>query len=197
MALRTIDPGPRLLLQHLEPVFLFSSIVIVEPMLSPEGPQHLAALRSALVKGAYERRDVWADRSQAMAALRRRDRTKRWDPRVLDLYVVRIIHYIADPNPQARTEIRYQASPRLQRCDPLVHSRSRSRELIISPTSTRVHLVSYQAMYRDEDGPTKPVEDLNKACVTRPVHLVLGVKHDLMWVAISHTRLTCPQTRAI
>jgi len=78
----------RLLLQHLKPIMPFSSIIIVEPMISPAGPQHLKKLRSMLVKGAYERRDVWPDLEQAMSALKKRDRTKGWDPRVLDLFVV-------------------------------------------------------------------------------------------------------------
>ena len=37
-----------------------------------------------------------------------------------------------------------------------------------------------QAMYRDVDGPTKPVEDLNKICHQIPIHLILGEVDDLM-----------------
>ena len=59
-------------------------------MISPSGPQHLKNLRSILVKGAYERRDVWPDSAQAVEALKRRARTKNWDPRMLDLFVVRV-----------------------------------------------------------------------------------------------------------
>jgi hypothetical protein len=67
----------------------FKSIILVEPMLSADGPELFAGLRSALVKSAYERRDVWSNREQALATLKERNRTSRWDPRVLDLFVVR------------------------------------------------------------------------------------------------------------
>jgi hypothetical protein len=76
------------MLQAIEPAFTFSSLVLIEPLLSPGGSHHLRRLREILVKGAYERRDVWPDREQAMVSLKRRDRTKIWDPRVLDNFVV-------------------------------------------------------------------------------------------------------------
>jgi hypothetical protein len=78
----------RTMLQAVEPIIPFSSLILIEPLLSPEGSHHLRRLREILVKGAYERRDVWADREQAMAALKRRERTKKWDPRILNLFVV-------------------------------------------------------------------------------------------------------------
>lgn len=57
-------------------------------MLSPAGPEHLRKLRNLLIKGAYERRDVWPDRKSVMAALRKRERTKKWDTRVLKVFIV-------------------------------------------------------------------------------------------------------------
>lgn len=74
----------------MKPIIPFSSLIIVEPIISPAGPQYLSRLRSVLVKGAYERRDVWPDLEQAMGGLKRRDRTKKWDSRILDLFVVRV-----------------------------------------------------------------------------------------------------------
>lgn len=35
-------------------------------------------------------------------------------------------------------------------------------------------------MYRDVDGPTKPVADLNWACANMPVHVVFGDKPDFL-----------------
>jgi len=35
-------------------------------------------------------------------------------------------------------------------------------------------------MYRDADGPTKPVQDLKKACAAIPVHIVLAGLNDFM-----------------
>lgn len=81
----------RTLLQAIEPVFPFSSFVLIEPLLSPAGSHHLRKLRELLVKGAYERRDVWPDRQHAMLTLKQRDRTKKWDPRFLEIFVVRIL----------------------------------------------------------------------------------------------------------
>lgn len=62
--------------------------MLVEPMLSPGGPEYLYPLRTMLVKSAYERRDVWPSRENALQNLRNRHRTAKWDPRILELFVV-------------------------------------------------------------------------------------------------------------
>ncbi|KAF8169061.1 Alpha/beta hydrolase fold-1 [Mycena galopus ATCC 62051] len=56
----------------------------IEPVFKKPAP---TASPGMLVKGAYERRDVWPDRKEAMALLKRRDRSKKWDPRILDIFV--------------------------------------------------------------------------------------------------------------
>ncbi|KAJ7200976.1 Alpha/beta hydrolase fold-1 [Mycena rebaudengoi] len=140
------------MLQSLEPLIPFVSLILVEPLLSPAGPHHLKRLRELLVKGAYERRDVWPDRQHAMAALKRRERTKKWDPRILDIFV----EYGIIEHPGARYE--HGAYPGV------TLACSRDQEA---------------AMYRDPDGATKPMETLNRTCLTHPVHLVLGGIPDL------------------
>ncbi|KAH8830965.1 hypothetical protein DL96DRAFT_1595009 [Flagelloscypha sp. PMI_526] len=130
------------ILQSLEPLVNFSSMIIVEPLLSPAGPEHLERLRYVLVKGAYERRDVWPDRTQAMHALRKRQRTSKWDPSTLVLFRQHAIRQ----HPGAR----HKDAPYLG------------------------------AMYRDVDGPTKPIADLNKACARMPVHLIIGGINDFI-----------------
>ena len=45
-------------------------------------------------------------------------------------------------------------------------------------------------MYRDIEGPTKPVEDLNKICHQIPIHLILGQVDDLMYVNLFLQLLT-------
>ena len=75
-------------MQQLEPRISFHSIVLVEPMLSPGGREPLKPLRFDLVRGAYERRDVWPNREDALDALKQRGRTRRWDPRSLNVFVV-------------------------------------------------------------------------------------------------------------
>jgi hypothetical protein len=62
----------------------------MEPMLSPDGPEYFEELRRILIKKAFERRDVWPDRELALAALKTRNRTSKWHPLVLDLYIVRL-----------------------------------------------------------------------------------------------------------
>ncbi|KAF9498343.1 hypothetical protein BDN71DRAFT_1443681 [Pleurotus eryngii] len=77
-------------LQGLEPRLPFSSIIIVEPMLSPDGRHHLERLRKVLVKSAKERRHVWPDRESARQYLEERmelSKRQKWDPRVIDLFV--------------------------------------------------------------------------------------------------------------
>jgi hypothetical protein len=42
-------------------------------------------------------------------------------------------------------------------------------------------------MYRDEDGPTKPVAALNVACTRIPVHIVFGEIDDVVYVFYSES----------
>lgn len=77
-------------MQHLEPRISFQSIILVEPMLSPGGREYLKTLRFELVRGAYERRDVWPNRKHALEALKQRGRTRMWDPRSLDVFIVSV-----------------------------------------------------------------------------------------------------------
>lgn len=61
-------------------------------MLSPDGRHHLERLRKVLVKSAKERRHVWPDRESARQYLEERmglPKRQKWDPRVIDLFVVR------------------------------------------------------------------------------------------------------------
>ncbi|KAF9256579.1 hypothetical protein L218DRAFT_966280 [Marasmius fiardii PR-910] len=152
----------------------FKSVIIVDPMLSADGPHHLKKLRVLLIKGAYERRDVWPDRVTAMSALKRRDRTKKWDPRILDVF----IKYGVVPHQGSYfEESPYHgvtlACTRDQ--EAVSHSFTRQFTFFFFPT-----FAPCKAMYRDPDGATKPVEDLNKTCKEKPVHLILGGIYDFM-----------------
>ncbi|KAG6868097.1 hypothetical protein C0993_007631 [Termitomyces sp. T159_Od127] len=120
---------------------------------SPAGPSHLNKLRSILVRGAHERRDVWPDRERAMIALRRRERTAKWDPRILDLFV------------------KYAVVP---------HPGSYEKETPYLGVTLACTRDQEAAMYRDADGPTKPVEDLKKVCRAIPVHMILAGVNDFI-----------------
>ncbi|CAK5264130.1 unnamed protein product [Mycena citricolor] len=144
------------MLQAITPVFPFSSIILIEPLISPHGSHHLRKLREILVKGAYERRDVWPDRQQAMAALKRRDRTKKWDPRILENFV----QYGILEHPGAKyAEGRYPG---------VTLACQRDQEA---------------AMYRDPDGATKPMPTLKRIC-RDPKRVHAAIREDVAWASI-------------
>ncbi|KAF5353677.1 hypothetical protein D9758_008643 [Tetrapyrgos nigripes] len=154
------------MLQTMTPRIPFISLVLVEPMLSPAGPKHLSGLRSLLIKGAYERRDVWSNRKAALEGLPRRDRTKKWDERVVQLFIK---HGIRPHQGSYYLESPYNG---------VTLACTRDQEA---------------AMYRDPEGGTKPVESLNKACQEIPVHLVLGGVYDFLPKRI-HDALVDPKS---
>ena len=75
----------RSILPTLSPTLPFCALILIEPLLSPEGIDKLRDLQVNLINGAYERRDVWPSRQSASRYFRERT---RWDPNVLDNYVV-------------------------------------------------------------------------------------------------------------
>lgn len=76
-----------LLLQRLNPKITFSSLIIIEPMVSPAGGDKLAPLRKRLITSARRRRDTWPSRAEALMVLKNREGTKKWDEGVLRLFV--------------------------------------------------------------------------------------------------------------
>lgn len=82
-----------LLLQHLNPKITFSSLIIIEPMVSPVGGDKLAPLRKRLVTSARRRRDTWPSRAEALMVLKKREGTKKWDEGVLKLFVVSLFFF--------------------------------------------------------------------------------------------------------
>jgi len=74
----------RSILPTLVPAFRFRALILIEPLLSPEGMDKLEDLRVHLINNAYERRHVWPSRESALKYFRERT---RWDPSVLDSYV--------------------------------------------------------------------------------------------------------------
>ncbi|KAJ6467658.1 hypothetical protein C8R47DRAFT_1303311 [Mycena vitilis] len=136
---------------------------------SSAGSHHLRRLREILVKGAYERRDVWPHRKQAMLLLRRRKSGNRefWrsllgqeygivEHRRLLFFLYPFLFGIYSPK-LAGARYAEGAYPGV------IPACSRDPEA---------------AMYHDPDGATKPVECLNRIARTRPVHLIFGVITD-------------------
>ncbi|KAF9530923.1 Alpha/Beta hydrolase protein [Crepidotus variabilis] len=73
-----------LLLQSIKPYFDFSFLVIVEPLVTALGLEHLEPLRERLIRRAQKRDLVWESREKATLAL---SRSAKWDPRVVDVFV--------------------------------------------------------------------------------------------------------------
>ncbi|KAG1732029.1 Alpha/beta hydrolase fold-1 [Suillus paluster] len=138
------------ILQNLEPAIRFLSLILVEPMLSPTADA-VEPLRDMLIKNAYKRRDVWPSREFAYENLKSRKRCERWDPRVLDLYIKFGL--------RAHTGASHLKAP----YDGVSLACSREEEV---------------TMYREPDGATKPVRDLDKVCLRIPVSIVFGGEND-------------------
>ncbi|KAF8065215.1 Alpha/beta hydrolase fold-1 [Lyophyllum atratum] len=90
---------------------------------------------------------------------------KNWDPRVTDLYLKHAI---------------------------VPHPRSYEKETPYPGFTLACTRDQEAAMYRDADGPTRPVHDLKKACTVLPVHLILGGVNDLMPARV-HAAILDPQ----
>jgi hypothetical protein len=75
------------LTRTMHPFVPWSSAILVEPMfLRPDFGERTGKF---LMEGAIKRRDVWSSREEADNLFRERS-FKSWDPRVIDLHVVRI-----------------------------------------------------------------------------------------------------------
>jgi hypothetical protein len=75
------------MLQHIQPIFKFSKLIIVEPMTSVEGGVHLDNLRSRLILNSFQRQNIWPSQEEAYKSLKR-GRTRKWDPRVVKAFMV-------------------------------------------------------------------------------------------------------------
>jgi len=78
-----------LLLQRLEPIYPFLSLIIVEPMISAGDGHDLDQLRKRLVKSAQDRKSEWTSREAALLFLKVNPGTMKWDEQVLKAFVVR------------------------------------------------------------------------------------------------------------
>lgn len=128
----------------------FRSIILVEPMLDTRPGNEYEQLRTRLVRSAYKRKDVWNNREEAAAYFRN---TLRWHPRILDIF----IKYGLRDHPTHTHEV----SP----FDGVTLACTRDQEAL---------------MYRDKDGATTPVQDLNVICRQIPVHVIFGGNPDYL-----------------
>ncbi|KAF8719049.1 hypothetical protein AX14_011527 [Amanita brunnescens Koide BX004] len=149
----SLGANAMLLAQQYEPRMPFISLVIVEPMVSPQGSEHLANIRQKLIHNAYLRPDVWRSKDEARSHFSETKRCRKWDTRVMDLYVEHGLR----PHPA----FKWYRAP--------FHG--------VTLACTREQEA---AMYRDLEGATDPVKMLDQVCTFVPVHLILGRKHDVI-----------------
>lgn len=76
-----------ILTRTMYPFVPWSSAILVEPMFLH--PDITDRIQKILPESAIKRRDVWSSREEATKLFRERS-LKSWDPRVIELYVVRI-----------------------------------------------------------------------------------------------------------
>jgi hypothetical protein len=74
------------MLQHIQPIVKFSKLIIVEPMISVEGSHHLDSLRFRLISNCSQREKTWSSQEEARKSLKAR--TRKWDPRVMQAFMV-------------------------------------------------------------------------------------------------------------
>ncbi|KAH9483259.1 hypothetical protein JR316_0005363 [Psilocybe cubensis] len=89
----SLGANAMLLLHHIMPVFRFSKLVIIEPLVSPLGSMHLASLAQKLVNRASRRRECWTSREEIKRSfLVQGNSSAQWDMRVLDSFVTHAFH---------------------------------------------------------------------------------------------------------
>ncbi|KAF9653902.1 hypothetical protein BDM02DRAFT_3216155 [Thelephora ganbajun] len=152
-----------ILMQAMRSPIKFMSVILVEPMLDARPGNDYEQLRTRLVRSAYKRKDVWSNREEAAAYFRN---TVRWHPRIHDIF----IKYGLRDHPTHAHEV----SP----FDGVTLACTRDQEAL---------------MYRDKDGATAPVQDLNAICSQVPVHVIFGENPDYLPRTVQD-RLTDPKS---
>ena len=98
------DDNNSLILQNTQPTPTFSKLIIVEPMVSAQGPEPLHSLRAKLIERAKKRQALWKSREDLKRVFSDPNHsTVKWDPRVLDSFAVsqlfsRLLRRVSDPH---------------------------------------------------------------------------------------------------
>jgi hypothetical protein len=149
-------------------------------------PNFFYRIGKFLADSTTKRRDVWPSREEAHKLFRERS-LKSWDPRVIDLYVVRI-HSISDVQwflLQCR-DMAYENSqpwPTLTRPEESRSNVQRSRNLCVTVVSLLpIFLDSHplQATYSENTGHVQSRRFLSTFCKDVPTHVVFGAVPDMM-----------------
>jgi hypothetical protein len=162
----------------------WSSAILVEPMFLH--PNFFHRTGNFLVESTIKRRDVWHSREEAHKLFRERS-LKSWDPRVIDLYVVRI-HFVSDVPVVLTAVQRYglRELPTLAypdkargvtlKCTKVQETVRYCRPLL--PTFFDSHPL--QATYTENPGHVHSRRFLSTFCKDVPTHVVFGAIPDMM-----------------
>lgn len=69
------------------PAIEFASLILVDPIIGHDSL--LGGIPFDLYTPAEKRRDIWPSSDEALKSLQSRPGFKSWDPRILELYIVR------------------------------------------------------------------------------------------------------------
>lgn len=117
---------------------LFSSLVLVDPVLSP--PTMFDPSKTALVAmGALRRRGVWNSRKEAKESFLAKPFFRAWDPRILDGYVDLGMHELGTGQVALKTKPFYEAVSSFLPC-PCKNPSREKKELMQRPPPKTDHL---------------------------------------------------------
>jgi hypothetical protein len=168
----------------MHPFVSWSSAILVEPMFLH--PNFLYRTGNFLIESTIKRRDVWHSREEAHKLFRERS-LKSWDPRVIDLYVVRI-HSMSDVPVILTAVQRYglRELPTLAypdkargvtlKCTKVQETVRYRRPLL--PTFLDSHPL--QATYGENPGHARSQRSLLMFCKDVPTHVVFGAIPDML-----------------
>ena len=168
----------------MHPFVSWSKAILVEPMFLH--PKFFYRTGKFLVGSTIKRRDVWDSREEAHKLFLERS-LKSWDPRVIDLYVVRI-HSVSDVPVVLTTVQRYglRELPTLAypdkargvtlKCTKVQETVRYCRPLL--PAFLDSHPV--QATYTESPGHVHSRRFLSTFCKDVPTHVIFGAIPDML-----------------
>ncbi|OBZ66908.1 hypothetical protein A0H81_13258 [Grifola frondosa] len=134
------------------PNLMFSSIILVDPMLLPPLTKwDSTGLSATLGGGAEKRRDIWASREEAMSIFKSKSPWKDWDPRVLRIYVEYGLRELPTAEYPDKTGV-----------------------------TLACHKTQEAACFRDQLGRVRSYNLLPVLCDTIPVHFIYGAIDDYL-----------------
>lgn len=185
----TYLPLRRMLVNTYMPIIQFASLVLVDPMLIRQKRPDEKELD--LHSPAERRRDIWPSFEEALKSLQSRPSFQLWDPRILELYVVRhILHtnlWKFDRSDRTGTWDAGSSYCHVPRQDGGSNAKmseiARSCMSFVLRDSSRALFSdsqTIQACYKSPTGRVRAYNYLYTLCATLPVHIIYGGINDYL-----------------